>query len=407
MPKELLEAGSNDPANIFSQALAASSGDDLPEVVDNDENPGDDDAPAGDDVDTDDEAGDDEDVDNNDDGDEGESEDDADEFEDEDLDDEDDGDEEGEEGDEEPDENAGEPEEGSYESGYLYKPEGEDTPIFLRAVDPVTGEGSTYLNREEAEAGLGRSAAYIGDLKKQLTEGRESANGQIAALEKELVAFRAGVTSPEAARATLIASKMPERFRGVDPTTLGEDDLKAYKQAAIDAEIAASREISEEAARLETERKSAQEAEDRATSHVASRAADVKFFGFRNMEDRVEVQKKLREKPEGSEHTFQDIAISIGKAYGNEVADMFLRTLINPSPSQAEEPSTEKKPVKKTAKKTTKKATAKTTKKVAKQVKRKKKPTGGKATKTPAMPSSAREMMTLSFAQGKNSSRRR
>ena len=389
MPTDLLEAGQNDAQNIFAQAYAATENE--PEIVEptDDSDPSDEDQPQ-DPVTEDDSE--DEDVDND------EETDDESEEPDEDAEDEDEDLEEGddEETDDEPEEGSEEPEEDAYASEYLYRPEGEDRDLFLRAKDPVTGEFSEYLNREEAEVGLGRQLAYIGTLKKQVDTAREASAAKLAEMQEQLTIFTAG-SSPEAAKETLIRSKMPENLRNVNVGELGEDQLKAYKTARLEAEIAAEREIQQAVDAQKDADKANQEAEDRATRHVASRAADVKFFGFKNMEDRVAVSDKLEEKPEGSEYSYQDIAISISKAYGNAAADMFLRTLI-PSPSTESPAEPETKTEKKTSKqkpKPKKKATKETAEKVSKKVKRKKRVT--KSETAPATPTTAKEMLQIGF----------
>lgn len=306
----------------------------------------------------------------------------------------------------EPDDSTEEPEEESYDSGYLYRPEGEDKSIFLRAKDPVTGEFSTYDNRQEAEAGMLRQLAFIGELKKQLDETQQAGNAKLAAAEKELTIFRSTMT-PDGAKKLLIASKMPEQFRNADITKISDADMPAYKQALIDAEIATEREIRQETERLDAERKADQESENRANRHIRSRTTDVKFFGFKNPEDRMEIAQRMAEKVPGSEVSLQDMTTAIAKAFGNDAADMVLKALISGAPKNdkaTEEPKSA--PIQKSApKKAVEPAKVATAKKVADTVRRKK--AAAPSAATPTMPTTARDMIMQGFDFSRNKQVRR
>ena len=145
-------------------------------------------------------------------------------------------------------------EDGDDSPAYLYHDKEEGREIFLKAVDPVTGESSIYLGREDAERGLATQVAFIGELKKQVAETREASDAKIAELEKQLVLYESG-TNPEAAKEILIQGEMPERFRGVDPMTLSEEDLRQYKTARLDAEIKVEREVRTKAEQAQNARK--------------------------------------------------------------------------------------------------------------------------------------------------------
>lgn len=266
-------------------------------------------------------------------------------------------------------------------SAYLYHDEDEGRDIFLKAVDPATGESSIYLDREEAERGLANQVAFIGELKKQVAETREASDARIAELEKQVVLYESG-TNPEAAKEILIQGEMPERFRGVDAATLSDEDLRAYKNARLDAEIKVEREVRTKAEQAQDARKAADAAQDRADQHIRSRMTDLKFFGKKNVEDQRTIRQKMAEKPEGSDFDYSEIVTSVAKAFGNQVADQMLLSIVGGQ----QEALTDSEPTEPKAKAKAKKAAkpkAEQVQKVKKKVRRKKaKPTNS----TPATP---------------------
>ena len=263
---------------------------------------------------------------------------------------------------------------------YLYHDEEEGRDIFLKAVDPATGESSIYLDREEAERGLANQVAFIGELKKQVVESREASNAKIAELEKELARFSAA-TTPEAATEFMVQAAMPERFRGVDTTTLSDEDLRQYKSARLDAEIKVEREIRENATAAQAARDADDANQERADQHIRSRMTDLKFFGMKNVEDQRTIRQKMAEKPEGSEFDYSTIVTSVAKAFGNDVADTVLLAIVGGQPASTDSQPEEKPKAKKKATKA--KPKAEEVQKVKKKVRRKKaKPTNS----TPATP---------------------
>lgn len=265
--------------------------------------------------------------------------------------------------------NKGKAEEGGETSAYLYYDEDEERDIFLKAVDPVTGESSIYLDREAAEQGLANQVAFIGELKKQVAETRQASNAKIAELEKELARF-ASATSPEAATEILIQAEMPERFRGINPTTLSEEDLRAYKNARLDAEIKVERNVRTQAQQAQDARDADDAAQERADQHIRSRMTDLKFFGLKNVEDQRMIRQKMAEKPEGSDYDYSDIVTSVAKAFGNSVADQMLLTIVGGKSQISDDSKPNEKP--KQGKKTAAKPNAKQVEEVKRKVRRKK-----------------------------------
>lgn len=285
-----------------------------------------------------------------------------------------------EEGSEPSEDDEADAEDGDNLPAYLYHDDEEGRDIFLKAVDPATGESSIYLDRAAAERGLANQVAFIGELKKQVTETREASNVKIAELERELARFSAA-TTPEAATQLMITAAMPERFRAVDPTTLSDEDLRQYKNARLDAEIKVEREIRENAEKSQQARDANDAAQERADQHIRSRMTDLQFFGMKNVEDQRTIRQKMAEKPDGSEFDYSEIVTSVAKAFGNKVADEMLLSIVG-GPKVETDSSTEEKPK---AKKATPKAKPKAeqVEKVKRKVRRKKaKPTNS----TPATP---------------------
>lgn len=293
-------------------------------------------------------------------------------------------------------------EEGTGVSAYLYHDETEGREIFLKAIDPVTGEGSVYLDRDEAERGLANQVAFIGELKQQVQETREASSAKVAELEKELILLRGG-SNPEIAKENLVKAELPERFKNVDPANLADEDLRLYKNARLDAEIKVEREIRTQVETAERQRLDHENAEDRAKQHIRSRMTDLKFFGMKKVEDQRQIKTTLNEKPEGSDYNYSDIITSVAKAYGNEVADQMLLAIVggNPQKSNDSETPTTPKP------KTSKKPKAEQVEKVKKKVRRKKVAPVNQTPATPDISSmSARDIANASFAAGKNKRQR-
>ena len=259
-------------------------------------------------------------------------------------------------------------EEDSKESSYLYTDD-EGKKVFLKFTDPETGESSTYLTREKAEEGMARHLTYIGELKAQIESERESVNSKINALENDLAFFQRSINKDEV-RKGLINDKLPEKFKGLDPTTLSDEaEIKAFKNAILDAEIEVDREIRKASEERKEANEKAQKAQDEALNHIRSRSTDLKFFGFTNSEDRMTIRDKLTEKPEGTEYTHSDIAVSLSKAFGNKVADQYLKSVVS---GQSETETSPKVEEKETTKKAPKKTVSK--KKKVEAIKKKVKP---------------------------------
>ena len=309
----------------------------------------------------------------------------------------------GEESSESSEEGEEESEDGAEDGpGYLYHDEDEGREIFLKAVDPVTGESSIYLDRAEAERGLANQVAFIGELKKQVQEVREASNAKVAEMQKDLLLYQSG-TNPEAAKEILVQAQLPEKFRNVDPATLSDGDLREFKNARLDAEIKVEREVREQLEAAQAADKANADAQDRADQHIRSRKTDLKFFGLKNVEDQRMVNQKLSEKPEGSEYSYSEIVTSVAKAFGNSVADQLLLTIVGGNSQTSDSNSTEKPKAEKPKGKKTSKPKADQVQKVKKKVRRKKSKPSNSAPATPDMSSmSARDILKDAFKQGKN-----
>lgn len=397
MPITELQGGEA-PDAILRAAFAASHGsveDDVPS----------DNAPNNDDItdEVDDTDSPDDDVDNDDSAEE-ELENDDEEVEESDEDDEFEFEEDDEESEEEDDEEDVDTEEESYDSGYTYFDKDLNKKVFLTFEDPETGEGSTYLNRKEAERGMGRQLAYIGELKQQLDEAKERYDQDVMTLKKDLQIYEM-TAKPDQLRASLILDKMPEKFRGVDPKKLGESEYDEYREARIEAEVSVDREIRQAQDAAEKQANDNKKAEQDAQEHVKNRINDATFFGFTNAEDKYMFAKRLKETPEGGKHTYNDMAISIAKAFGKGVADTFLKAvtqdIISVEDSKTETPSN--KEVESDSKPVVKKKKAEQLKK---KVKKKRVSSSSKGNSTPPQ-ANARDIINAAFAANKPRPRRK
>jgi hypothetical protein len=303
-------------------------------------------------------------------------------------------DEEGEESDEEVEED--EPEDETYDSGYTYYDENLKKKVFLKAVGE-DGKGSIYLNRQEAEKGLARQLAYIKELESRADEIKKRYEDDLLRMKKDMQIYEM-TAKPDQIRAGLIADKMPEKFRNVDPKTLGETEYEQYRAARIDAEISVDREIRKAQDDAEKAATDAAAAQKRAEDHIKSRLNDTTFFGgLTNTEDRYVINKRLKEIPEGSQYTYHDMAIEIAKVFGNAVADKFLKASVEDiassvtTPNKLDSKSNTEAPKKKSDK------VEQLKKKV--KVKRVAANSGG-GNKTP-LPADPRQLINMAFAANK------
>lgn len=286
-----------------------------------------------------------------------------------------------------------EPEDETYDSGYVYFDEGLNKKVFLKVTDE-NGKGSIYLNRVEAERGLKRQLDYIANLEAKQQEEKERYEEELIRLKKDLQIYEL-TAKPDQIRQALITDKMPEKYRSVDPKTLAESEYAEYRSHRIDAEIAVDREIrqaQEEAAQKATE---SQKSKERAEKHIKDRTKDASFFGLGNTEDKFVVDKKLKEVPEGSKNTYYEMAVEIARAFGETVADQFLKAAVQDILSVAVPDS--KRKVQETEAPARK---VEQVEKIKKKVKVKKVPasSGGNPVPTPADP---RQLINMAFAQNK------
>lgn len=293
-----------------------------------------------------------------------------------------------------------EPEEGSYDSGYLYTDAELNKKVFLKFADPETGEKSIYLDRKEAERGLARQLAFIGNLKEELKETKTRYETEMANIRKDLQIYQL-TAKPEQLKSAMIAEKMPEKYRSIDPKKLGEAEYDEYKTARVEAEIAVDREIRQARQDAEDASKKSAEDLDRATTHIRKRAEDSTFFGLINSEDKYIVSKRLKETPEGSQNNYYEMAISVAKAFGNVAADTFLKAIVQDVIS-VEEPKLETPPAKKEPPKPAKKADK--VEQIQKKVKVKKVSSSSKG--TDPMPANPRDIFNMAFKATKPRTRR-
>jgi hypothetical protein len=294
-----------------------------------------------------------------------------------------------------------EPEDESYDSGYVYFDEGLNKKVFLRAVDSETGKGSIYLNRKDAERGLARQLEYIKELETKTEETKARYEQDLVRLKKDLQIYEL-TAKPDQIRAGLIADKMPEKFRSVDPKKLGEAEYDEYRAARIDAEVSVDREIRKLQDDAEKTAKESADAQAKADTHVKNRTNDTTFFGLTNTEDRFVITKRLKEVPDGSQYSYYDMAVSVAKAFGPGVADQFLKAAVQDIVADAPETKTP-------TKEKTSEAPAKKKAEQVDQIKKKvkvKKPSSNNSGGSVPQPANPRDMINMAFAASKNKPRR-
>jgi hypothetical protein len=261
--------------------------------------------------------------------------------------------------DEDDDSDAGDP-----ERDYLYHDDEEGKEIFLKAVDPETGEKSVYLNRTEAQQGLQRQLKYIGEQKQQLTKLQEETEQKIAQLTDELNLFRKNLTT-ESAKEMLIRAKMPENLQALDPTEIvDEDDLRAWKKAHLDAELQLEREIAEEKAKIAERTRAQKEKAKAAHDYITSRISKLSDFGLTNSEDQLQARELLKSTPVEGGRTILQMAELIAEEFGNDMADRFIKGVISDIGNQRKAEVVEKAKKVKTNIKTKKRKTTTTPKPV-------------------------------------------
>lgn len=301
----------------------------------------------------DDEGESDDDADNDsDDSDDSDSDDDSDESSEDDDDSDDDSDE-----DEEEDEDSEGEGKGNFDSDYKYFDEDEGREVFLRAIDPETGEKSVYFDRKSAQEGLQRQLKYIGQLKADLKSSEEKIETELASAQQELALYRKNLDKT-AAKQMLVRAKLPEELQNQDPDKITDDDkYREFQRAWIRAEAEVDNEIETAKTNYANTQKAQKEARTNAETHVIGRAKDYKFLGIENSEDKAAVVDLFKkEVAEGV--TVQEVATQIAQAFGAEMADAFLKGQISGLIAGRQEQTTAKaKTVKKKFKKKTREAT--------------------------------------------------
>lgn len=303
--------------------------------------------------------------------------------------------------DEEEQEEEDEPEDGSYDTGYTYFDEKTGKVVFLSAEDSESGEKSIYLNRVEAEKGIARQLAYIAELKRQVENDRNKYDADISKLRKDLQIYEL-TAKPDQIRDALIKDKMPEKFRNVDPKTLADEAYQEFRQSRLDAEISVERELRSAQDAQEKADREAKEAERKAEDHIKNRSNDTTFFGLTNTEDKYVVNKRLKEVPEGSQYSYSDMATSIAKAFGSDIADKFLLAVVQDIISVETPPKT------KTPEADKSKDKGRRTEEVQKLKKKVKvkKPVASSNGSKPSLPANPRDMMNAAFAMNSKGSRK-
>ena len=228
---------------------------------------------------------------------------------------------------------------------YLIFDEAEGREVFLRAEDPETGETSVYDTREAAAEGFGRILSHVGELTQQIETQNAASTARIAELETQLDRYQRGTgMTPEQQLNTEIHSRLGDDVKAllidadgnaVDPKTLSEEAYGTYRRAVIDAREELKSEI--ERARTERVRAKTQKAEaaKAAETHVNSRRRDYQFFGVRNADARIALDKTLTTKTalpsavdaEGNpvEMAPLDVAALLAEEIGTDAADAYLR----------------------------------------------------------------------------------
>lgn len=270
--------------------------------------------------------------------------------------------------------------EGQFDSDYQYFDEEEGREVFLKAVDPESGEKSIYLDRKSAQEGLQRQVQYIGKLKSELAETKERYENEVVATQQELEMYRKN-TDKEAARDMLIRDKLPEKFQTVNPDEISdENEYREYVRAKIAAEEEVEREVARQKADARDRKAKDKEAREAAESHVASRSQDWKFLGVVNPEDKAAVSELLSSEKDGVK--IRNMIVDVTKAYGQDVGDKLLKGLVADLTLQRQTQTVQK---------------AKNVVEGKKKVKTKKR-TSSPAT-APQRPSDARSMITTGLTQ--------